>query len=292
MAMLKDILSKKKLVFDGAIGTRLQKAGLPAGQLPDEWNLSHPEIVFNILRGYVEAGSDIIQTNTFGSNRLRLKKYGLEGKIREINRKAIDITRRALNPDTFLCASLGPLGDFIEPYGDLSKKEAEDIFREQVEIFCAEGVTLFNLETFSSSIESVVATETILSLGGEVIASFTYEPRENGRFTTLMGESPEMIAQTFQALPVAALGSNCGTGIHQMIKIAEIYRSHFNGFISCKPNAGIPLVQGDQVVYNETPEDFLVGTREFLKHDINIIGGCCGTDERYIRFIAQIVHQK
>ena len=288
--MLKDLLLKKKLVLDGAMGTRLQKAGLPAGNLPDEWNLSHPDVVYEITRSYVEAGSDIIQTNTFGSNRLRLKKYGMEGKIREINQKAVEIARQAMNPSTLLCASLGPVGEFIEPYGDLTKKDVQDIFREQVEILLSEGVLLFNLETFISSIESIAATETIIDLGGEVIASFTYEPREKGQFTTLMGETPERIAQTFQSLPIAALGSNCGTGIKEMTRIAAVYRSHYPGFISCKPNAGIPQIRDDQIYYTETPEDFAEGTKRFLEFNVNIIGGCCGTDQHHIRAIADLVH--
>lgn len=289
--MLKDLLAKKKLVFDGAMGTRLQKVGLPAGHIPDEWNISHPNNVYEIIRSYVEAGSDIVQTNTFGSNRLRLKKYGLEGKIIEINRQAVKIAREALNSNTLLCGSLGPVGDFIEPYGDLTKKDVQEVFKEQVEILLSEGVTIFNLETFISSIESLIATETILELGGEVISSFTFEPREDGQFTTLMGETPEKIVQIFQSYPITALGANCGTGMKQMIKIAGIYRTYYPGYLLCKPNAGIPKVQDDQVFYTETPEDFAEGTRELLNLNINIIGGCCGSTEKHIQAIAKVVHQ-
>lgn len=289
--MLKDLLAKKKLVFDGAMGTQLQKAGLPAGHIPDEWNISHPNNVYEIIRSYVEAGSDIVQTNTFGSNRLRLKKYGLEGKIIEINRQAVKIAREALNSNTLLCGSLGPVGDFIEPYGDLTKKDVQEAFKEQVEILLSEGVTIFNLETFISSIESLIATETILELGGEVISSFTFEPREDGQFTTLMGETPEKIVQIFQSYPITALGANCGTGMKQMIKIAGIYRTYYPGYLLCKPNAGIPKVQDDQVFYTETPEDFAEGTRELLNLNINIIGGCCGSTEKHIQAIAKVVHQ-
>lgn len=289
--MLKDSLSKKKMVLDGAMGTRLQKAGLPAGHLPDEWNISHPHIVYDIIRSYVEAGSDIVQTNTFGSNRLRLKKYDLEGKILEINRQAVKIARDALDSSTLLCGSLGPVGDFIEPYGDLTKKDVQDIFKEQVEILLSEGIKIFNLETFISSIESLVATETILELGGEVISSFTFEPRDDEQFTTLMGETPEKIAQVFQSYPIAVLGANCGTGMKQMIKIARIYRSYYPGYLLCKPNAGIPKVQDDQVLYTETPENFTQGTKELLNLNVNIIGGCCGTTEKHIRAIAEVVHQ-
>ncbi|HCU22755.1 MAG TPA: hypothetical protein DF698_07735 [Candidatus Atribacteria bacterium] len=289
--MLTDLLSKKKLVLDGAMGTRLQKAGLPAGHLPDEWNISHPDVVYNIIHSYVEAGSDIVQTNTFGSNRFILKKYGLEGKIREINQKAVEIARQAINPSTLLCASLGTVGGFIEPYGDLTKKDVQDVIKEQVEILLSEGIEIFNLETFISSVESIAATETILELGGEVISSFTYELREDGRFTTLMGETPEKIAHIFQSYPIAVLGANCGTGMKQMIKIVSVYRSHYPGYLLCKPNAGIPKVQGDQVFYSETPEDFAQGAKELLDLNINIVGGCCGTTEKHIQAIAEVVHK-
>ncbi|QPM68095.1 homocysteine S-methyltransferase family protein [Atribacter laminatus] len=289
--MLTDLLSKKKLVLDGAMGTRLQKAGLPAGHLPDEWNISHPDIVYDIIRSYVEAGSDIVQTNTFGSNRLILKKYGLERKIREINRQAVKIARETLGSSTLLCGSLGPVGDFIEPYGDLTKKDVQDVFKEQVDILLSEGIKIFNLETFISSAESIAATETILELGGEVISSFTFEPREDGRFTTLMGETPEKITQVFQSYPIAVLGANCGTGMKQMVKIAGVYRSHYPGYLLCKPNAGIPKVQGGQVFYSETPEDFAQGAKELLDLNINLVGGCCGTTEKHIQAIAEVVHK-
>ncbi|MEI6157510.1 MAG: homocysteine S-methyltransferase family protein [Atribacterota bacterium] len=289
--MLSEILYQRVFVFDGAMGTRLQAAGLPAGFPPDEWNLSHPNIVAGIHQSYVRAGSDIIQTNTFGANRLRLQRNDLEGKITDINRQAVHLARSIIEENTILCASIGPLGDFIEPLGNLTREKARDAFREQVDILQGEGITLFHLETFHSTVESSIASEVILKSGGEVIASFTFEPRGNGTFTTLMGETPGTIVSVFKDIPITALGANCGTGIREMTQIVKIFRESYSGPISCKPNAGLPRMENDQVVYTESPEDFSSQLPLLLKSRVSIIGGCCGTDERYIRNIADVIHQ-
>ena len=289
--MLSEILKREVIVFDGAMGTRLQKLGLPAGHPPEEWNLSHPGEIAQVHRSYVEAGSTIIQTNTFGANRLRLERYHLEGKIKEIIHQAVQIAKSTLKEGVLLAASIGPLGEFIEPYGDLSIEKAQEVFQEQIEFLQKEGIRIFHLETFSFSSEALLAWEVIKNSGGEAIVSFTFEKRGEGRFTTLMGESPRQIVEIFKNEPVTALGANCGTGMKEIIEIARQYRETYSGSLSCKPNAGIPQVVEEKVVYTETPEDFERGTEQLLKLGVNIIGGCCGTDERHIAAIKKAIQE-
>ncbi len=289
--MLSGILKREVIIFDGAMGTRLQKLGLPAGHPPEEWNLSHPEEIARVHRSYVEAGSTLIQTNTFGANRIRLERYHLEGKIKEIIHQAAEIAKSTLKEGVLLAASIGPLGEFIEPYGDLSPEKAQKVFQEQVELLQEEGIKIFHLETFSFSSEALLALEAIKNSGGEAIVSFTFEERGEEHFTTLMGESPHQIVEIFKDESIAALGANCGGGIKEIIEIARQYRESYPGPLSFKPNAGIPQVVEGEVIYTETPEDFERGTKQLLQLGASIIGGCCGTDEKYIAAIKKAIQE-
>ncbi|MDK2897565.1 MAG: hypothetical protein PWP04_1685 [Candidatus Atribacteria bacterium] len=291
--MLKEALTQKKImVFDGAMGTRLQEIGLPAGCPPEEWNLSHPDEVASVHRSYVDAGSDLIQTNTFGANRIRLKRAGLDDKLEEINRQAFLIAQKSKKQETLLAASVGPLGEFIQPYGDLSPAEAKTVFSEQMTILYNLGIRIFHLETFNSLEEAQIAIQVAQQLGGEVIASFSFQPRGGNVFTTLMGENPQTISQTMANQPISALGANCGTGIKEMIEIIRIYREHYPGFISCKPNAGIPQLIEGKLTYTETADDFKRGAHQLVQLRTNLIGGCCGTNQDYISAIRAAIDQE
>jgi len=287
--MLRELLSRKTLIFDGAMGTRLQKRGLPPGYPPEEWNLSHPEEVRSVHQSYVDAGADLIQTNTFGANRLRLGKYDLTEKIEDIIHQAVAIARSTLKPGVTLVASIGPLGEFLEPFGDLTFQKAKDVFREQVEILRAEGIEFFHLETFNSSQEALLAFEAVHETGGKAMVSFTFD-RRGDRFTTLLGEAPESLVTIFSSLPIVSLGANCGTGMKEMVTIMTEYRKHHAQLpLSAKPNAGVPQLEGETIVYTETPEDFARGAEVLLSLPVQIIGGCCGTDERYIQALRKVV---
>ncbi len=292
MIVLRELLAQKTLVFDGAMGTRLQKMGLAAGAPPEEWNLSHPEAVRKVHESYVQAGVDLLQTNTFGGNRLRLERHGLAEKIREINHAAVCIARSVLTPSVTLLASIGPLGEFLEPFGDLSPARAKDIFREQVDILREAGIEFFHLETFNFSQEALLALEAVTEAGGKAVVSFTFENR-GGKFTTLLGETPTALVNTFSSLPILALGANCGTGIKEMIHILTEYRNaHPTLILAAKPNAGIPQLEGERIIYNETPEDFAQNVPPLLSLRVQIIGGCCGTDEHYIQAIRNVVDKR
>ncbi|WP_406616576.1 homocysteine S-methyltransferase family protein [Candidatus Caldatribacterium sp.] len=280
-AVLWELLRERILIFDGAMGTRLQQLGLPPGYPPEEWNLSHPEEVLKVHKSYVESGADVIQTNTFGGNRVRLARSGLDGCLVDILREGVRIARRALRPGVLLAASLGPLGEFMEPFGDLTEEKAREAFREAVQLLSEMGIRLFHLETFSSSREALLALEAVEAVGGEAIVSFTFESR-GGKMVTLLGETPESIARLFWGKAGVVLGANCGTGIREALAIFEEYQKVYPGPFSAKPNAGVPSLQGGEVTYHETPEDFLSLAPRFFELGVRIIGGCCGTHEGHI----------
>ncbi|MBC7216693.1 MAG: homocysteine S-methyltransferase family protein [Candidatus Caldatribacterium sp.] len=279
--MLFEFVRERVLIFDGAMGTRLQQLGLPPGHPPEEWNLSHPDAVLAVHASYVESGADMIQTNTFGGNRLRLMRHGLEDRLREILTQGVTIAQKALRPGVLLAASLGPLGEFMEPFGDLSESKVREVFSEAVHELYGAGVRLFHLETFSFSKEALLALEVIEEVGGEAIVSFTFEPR-GGKMVTLLGETPEDIARLFREKDNVILGANCGTGIREALAIFEDYRREHPGPFSAKPNAGVPRLQGEAIIYDETPEDFFSLAPRFFELGVRIIGGCCGTHEGHI----------
>lgn len=279
--MLWELLQERILIFDGAMGTRLQRLGLPAGHPPEEWNLSHPEEVRKVHVSYVENGADMIQTNTFGGNRIRLARHGLSERLADILKAGVRIAQSALRPGILLAASLGPLGEFMEPFGDLTEERVRDAFKEAVWVLFEAGVRIFHLETFSFTREALLALEAVTALGGEAIVSFTFEPR-GGKMVTLLGETPEDVARLFRDKENVILGANCGTGIREALAIFEGYRKEHPGPFSAKPNAGVPRLQGEEIVYDETPEDFSSLAPYFFELGVRIIGGCCGTHEGHI----------
>lgn len=286
--MLYELLQEKIVVFDGAMGTQLQKRGLPPGHPPEEWNLSHPEEVTAVHKSYVQSGSDMIQTNTFGGNRYRLRRHRLSGRIKEINEAAVFLVRQAAQPGVLLAASIGPLGEFLEPFGEVSRQEAEEAFEEQIRILYEAGIRIFHLETFSFTEEALLALGVVERVGGEAVVSFTFEARGDGRLVTLMGEEPQTVARLFEGKKII-LGANCGTGIKEALRIFEEYRKEHPGPFSAKPNAGVPRLEGGQVVYDETPDNFSTLAPRLFEMGVRLVGGCCGTHEGHIAALRRAV---
>lgn len=275
-------LKKGVMLCDGAMGTLLYMRGVSYERSFDEQNLSNPKIVLDVHRDYIKAGAEIIETNTFGANQVRLKNFGLEDKVREINLKGAKIAREAREiegKDVFVAGSMGPLGKHLTPLGDISEKEALDIFQRQAEALLEGGVDLFIVETFSDPLEikqAVAAIRNICQL--PVIASMTFD--EDGK--TFMGYSPEEVATKLSQMEIEIIGANCSVGPQKMLDVVGRLRKATNKMIAVQPNAGVPRYVDGRFIYLSSPEYFGQYAKEYIKNGANIIGGCCGTTPEYI----------
>ncbi len=289
MTSFAEILRKQVMVCDGAMGTVLYERGIAFDHGFDEVNLNNPSLISGIHEEYIGAGADIIETNTFGGNRFRLKQHGLDQKLAEINRAGVTIARKAadefskkMNKAIFVAGSVGPLGKPIEPIGRIRETDAENYFREQVRILADSGADLIMLETFSDLHEVRIAIESArleTTLPLVVQMSFT----EDGK--TLMGNKPEEIAQTLDSYGIAALGANCSVGPQILLDVIEKMKNKYSGKFTVQPNAGLPRYVGGRYIYLASPDYFSDYTVLYMKSGASIIGGCCGTTPEHIRMI-------
>ncbi len=251
---LSTLNSKKILLCDGAMGTELQKRGLKVGDCPEEYNLSHPEIIQAIHNDYYDAGSDIVETNTFGANQIRLKFYGLENKVREINLAAADIAQKVRPLNKFIAGSIGPLGDVLEPIGNISEKDAYEVFCEQSIILEEGGVDVIFIETMMAIEEAVIAVKAAKeSTSLPVAASMTFEMGKTG-LKTPWGVDVETALTELNNAGADIIGSNCGKGFDEMIQVMSEMKKLTVKPILAQSNAGIPELIDGNLHYKETPE--------------------------------------
>ena len=282
-----DVLASDGIyVFDGAMGTRLYDKGIYINRSYDELNLTNPDLVREVHEEYIAAGADIIETNTFGATRHKLKPYGLENKIREINVAAADIAREAAGDTIFVAGAIGPLGLRMEPFGPTSFEEAQDMYKEQIEGLLEGGVELFVLETFSElpAIEQAIkAIRDFSSL--PIIAQMAIQMDGN----TTFGTSPEVFTKRLDSLDIEVIGLNCGMGPNHVLTALETMRGLTDKHLSAQPNAGLPRdVQGRQF-YMGSPEYMAEFSRRFVQVGAKFVGGCCGTTPTHIKLIADAI---
>lgn len=280
MGFLVDI-ENKVLIYDGSKGFMLQLAGLPAGESPESFNLSSPEVVFNLHRAYVDTGCDVIQTNTFTGNRIMLEKHGLGEKTFELNFKGAKLAKKAADGKAYTAASIGPTGIMFEPFGELSFDDAYGIFKEQIEAVTAGGADILNFETFTDISEmkaALLAAKENSDL--PVICSMAFE--QNRR--TLMGTDPASCARILKAAGADMVGANCSFGPEHMIEIIKDM-AVTGEYLSVKPNAGLPRMDNGKTVYDQCPAEFADELTEYFKLNVRLIGGCCGTTPEYIEEI-------
>ncbi len=283
-------LTHRPLLSDGAMGTQLQLAGLEPGGCGEAWNVDHPDRVVAIQRGYVDAGSDCLITNTFGGSRIMLERHGEGDRVVEINRAGAQLARRAFaGRPGFVLGDIGPFGGLLEPYGDVPAERVGATFAEQAEALVAGGVDAISIETQTALEERERAITAARSAGAPcVIGSLAFDiMRESDEVRTMMGVSPEQAAQFMGELGVDILALNCGTGI-DMAKAAETvhrYRSVSDLPIMVQPNAGQPELEDLQVVYRQPPDEMAAGLDGALGAGARIVGGCCGSTPEHIRHL-------
>jgi len=274
-----DKVGKERIYFDGGMGTMLQSRGLQLGEVPELFNMTHPEVVEEIHRLYLEAGSNIITTNTFGANRYKICKTPYT--VDEVITQAVNIVRKAMTDfkDAYVALDLGPSGKVLKPIGDAEFEDIYEIYREQAIAGEKAGADLVILETFTDLYElkaAVLAVKENTKL--PIFATMSFE--ENGR--TFFGTSLESMVLTLEGLGVAALGINCSLGPVQLKPVVEKLVKLAHIPVVVQPNAGLPTMLGNKVKYDITPDEFADVAVEFAKMGVSVLGGCCGTTPEYI----------
>jgi 5-methyltetrahydrofolate--homocysteine methyltransferase len=276
------------LVGDGAWGTELMKRGLPAGQPPEWMALERPEVIEEVARLYVEAGADLVTTDTFGANAFRLKLHGLEQETARVNGRAVEAARRAASGRALVSASVGPTGCLLEPYGDTSADAVEEAFAEQIAALA--GVDLVCIETMTDLVEATRAIRAVRLVAPSlpVVATMTFERTPRG-FFTVMGTSVEAAVAGLEAAGADVVGSNCGTGISDMVEVARQMTGATRLPVAIQPNAGLPETSGGRTVYREGPDSMAALVPALLEAGVAIVGGCCGTTPEHVRALRQAV---
>ena len=274
-------------VFDGAMGTMLYSKGVFINRCYDELNVKEPDLVREVHRAYVKAGAELIETNSFGANALKLAEYGLETQVIELNAAAAKIAREAANGRALVGGAIGPLGIRIEPYGPTSHEEARAIFGQQVTGLLEGGVDFFILETFADLEEihaAILAVREMTDL--PIVAQMTVQ--EDG--TTLYGTQPETLATQLDEWNVDVIGLNCSVGPHGILSAIEQVAPHTTRKLSAQPNAGLPREIHGRKMYMASPEYMAKYSQRLIRAGVKFVGGCCGTTPEHIRRIADAVH--
>ena len=281
--LLERIGSGDVLVADGAMGTLLFERGLEAGACPESLNLEKPELLEEIAGLYLEAGADIVHTNTFGGSPLKLALYNLEDRTEEINFGGVKAAIGAVGDRACVSASVGPSGKLLKPFGDTEPEELFECFLEQIKALICAGADMITVETMADLTEATAAVYAAKSIMPSipVAATMTFDPTPKG-FRTVMGVGVEEACKGLEKAGADIVGSNCGNGIVKMVEIAREFAAHSSLPLAIQSNAGLPIVRDGRTEYPETPEFMAERIAELVEAGVSIIGGCCGTTPKHI----------
>ncbi len=280
-------LTGKGIIFlDGATGTNLQMAGMPTGVCPEEWILDNPQVLVSLQKEFVDAGSDIIYAPTFTGNRIKLKEYGLEDRLEEINTRLVELSKEAAGENAFVAGNLTMTGRQLYPMGDLDFEELVEVYREQARVLEAVGVDLYVVETMMSLQETRAAIIAIREVSDlPVMASMTFEA--DGR--TLYGTPPECVGPVLEGLGADCIGVNCSTGPEKMSELVDTIYHYTSLPVMAKPNNGLPQLIDGKTVYPMTAEEFAKEARALVLNGARVLGGCCGSTPEHIRALREAV---
>jgi 5-methyltetrahydrofolate--homocysteine methyltransferase len=289
-SILKCLENGEIFVADGAIGSLLLTRGLETGMPPESFNLSQPEVLKEIARSYLQAGAEIIQTNTFGASPLKLANYSLERKTEEINQIAFEVVKRVVGEKAYISASCGPSGKILKPYGDVEPEAIYDNFYRQLKVLITEGVDLVCIETMTDITEAVLAVKAARAVSSHIpiMTTLTFDSTPRG-FYTIMGCGIDQAVKQLTQVGVDILGSNCGNGIEKMVLIAREFRKLTQFPLLIQSNAGLPVLKNNLPVYPEKPEFMAEKCKDLIAAGVSIVGGCCGTTPDHIRAIRNVL---
>ena len=280
--------SRGYLISDGAWGTELVKLGMGAGEVAELWNVDHPDLVERVAHSYVEAGCDILLTNSFSGTPWKLERLGLAERLVELNRAAAEISHRAAGDRAMVFASVGPTGEMMAPLGTRTEEEFIACFARQIEAFLPAGIDGLVVETMTDLGEAVAALKAARQVAPRlpVVVSMTFDRLAGGGYATVMGVRPDRAAAALEAAGADVVGANCGAGIDQMIEVARTLRTGTGLPLWLKSNAGLPALVDGRTIFRETPEAMASRVQELIEAGANIIGGCCGTTPEHIHALA------
>ncbi len=294
-----DIISRLKsgeiLFCDGSTGIVLQSLGCEPGESVEKWGLVHAETLKKLHKSYVEAGSEIILTNTLGGNRIKLKKYGLEDEVRSLNKGlaelALDVVS-TFDRKIYVAGNVGPTGELMEPYGLLTESDLIKSFSEQIKVLSETGVDLIFIETMIDVNEAASAVKAAKeSCDLPIFASVSFNPDRNG-FRTVMGNSPEQAVEILQEVGADVVGSNCGGVLAEMMpNLVRQMKKAGAKLIVVEPNAGMPTIINGKTVFPQQPQDMAKSFPEIVDAGANAVGGCCGATSEHIRLIVKTVRE-
>ncbi len=288
---LERLQSGEILVADGATGSNLQKMGLKPGKPPEDLVIDDPDTIFKLASSFVEAGSDIILTCTFGGTRMRMKDSKYQDRAPEVNMRAAEIARKAASArnGVLVAGSMGPVGALIKPYGPLEAEEVRATFAEQAKALAEGGVDLLLIETMFSFEETTAAFEGARSVTDlPIVVSFSYDRGTR----TMMGVKPKDVIKRYSEMGAALVGANCGTTLENMEAVVKEYAATVPNFpLWVKPNAGVPHmdIETEQGVYDMTPEDMARYSLKYIELGAKVVGGCCGNTPEHIAAIVKAV---
>ena len=290
LAFLNRLAGEGTLIADGATGTYLQSKGLEPGGDPEAMNLTHPGIVRDMAAEYFRAGSDLVQTNSFGGSRFMQSKYGYGDQAGVINRLAVEHARSgaaSVDGPRYIAGSMGPTGELIEPVGDTPAADVYHAFAEQAISLEEGGADLVVIETMISVEEAKLAVRAVKEHTGMPVAALTTFDKGPRGYFTMMGDTPQSSADQLALCGADIVGTNCGNGIDRMVELGSIFRAATEIPVWLNSNAGIPIIRQGQLIYPEDPQRMAEGFARLADIGVNILGGCCGTTPAHIRALVQ-----
>ena len=284
-------LKEKPLLFDGAMGTMLMKAGRGSLKTPILLNRDEPDLVIDIHRQYYAAGADVVITNTFGGSPLKLAADGLEQQLVDLNRKAVALTRRACPDGKFVAGDIGPSGKMIQPLGEVAPEAMQENFFSQAVVLIESGVDLIIIETMYSLEEALAAVQGVRQAGDILLlASMTYSKTKNG-FFTVMGENISHCVSALQEAGADMMGVNCTLNSTDTIDLTAELRAATEKPLLIQPNAGKPVTSKGVTYYEQTPSEFAGDAQKIRAAGADMIGGCCGTTPEFIEAVAEALRE-
>jgi 5-methyltetrahydrofolate--homocysteine methyltransferase len=276
-------VNERVVLLDGGMGTALMEQGLPAGKPGELWNVERPESVRAVHARYIDAGCEVVQTNTFGGNLIRLESHGIADRFEEINQAGARLAREAAGEDRLVAGNLGPSGHMLAPLGDLEPEDLEQAYKAQAEVLASAGVDYISIETLLGLEEALIALRGARAGAPDLLVTvcLVFEKKKRGFFSP-MGTTPGEAALHLSEAGADLVGANCSMGSEEMAEMAPEMVSKAGVPVVMKPNAGLPEMEGTRTVYKQPPESFVRDILSMVRSGVKAVGGCCGTDERFM----------